>query len=304
MNIISNLQIFDANLPNPEFIGGMERQYYRRRRGAFSVVQFSLGGEDAGPIYCGIISKVNLLPGAHYCREGANFLSVEYIRRGTLKFRQNQHAWQLEDGELFLMRPKVRCEFMTGPGEICEKYSLTFYGVLVDEYLRATKLDSVDVIPNADPVQLEELLREFEAVAQLSPDEAKRENELLTFKFLRFLREPALPRPLPPQIARLREFLENRLREPLNLETMSRFCGCSPTHLVRTCRQILDVTPYQLLIRLRMRRAAQLLITDDSLSIKEITLQVGYQNAFNFSTEFHRFFGVSPREYRKKHMVL
>lgn len=48
-----------------------------------------------------------------------------------------------------------------------------------------------------------------------------------------------------------------------------------------------------------MHRAVTLLQTD-AWAIKEIAEMCGYRNALHFSSEFHRTYGCSPREYRKK----
>lgn len=54
-----------------------------------------------------------------------------------------------------------------------------------------------------------------------------------------------------------------------------------------------------MLIEFRMKAAAEILRREQEISIKEVTAMVGYQNALNFSTEFRKYFGMSPREYQK-----
>ena len=47
----------------------------------------------------------------------------------------------------------------------------------------------------------------------------------------------------------------------------------------------------------RLNRAASLLASE-TLSIKEVWTQVGYNDASNFTHQFKERFGVSPRDYR------
>lgn len=53
------------------------------------------------------------------------------------------------------------------------------------------------------------------------------------------------------------------------------------------------------LIRLRMEKASQLLVTT-FLSIKEIMAEVGFHNQSNFTRSFRKHFQVTPSEYRKR----
>ena len=55
-----------------------------------------------------------------------------------------------------------------------------------------------------------------------------------------------------------------------------------------------------MLRNLRMRLAANLLLNNPDLSIKEIAAQVGYDNALTFSAEFKRDHGESPRNFRNR----
>ena len=54
------------------------------------------------------------------------------------------------------------------------------------------------------------------------------------------------------------------------------------------------------LIEMRMEQAAKLLCVLPLLSIKEIADRTGYSNSMNFSTAFRRWYGMSPRQYRKQ----
>ena len=75
--------------------------------------------------------------------------------------------------------------------------------------------------------------------------------------------------------------------------------GCSRNQLINVFRSNLHETPYRLLSGLRMRKARELLLSRDDLSIKEISVRAGYSNALNFSTEFKKRFKLAPGEYRR-----
>ena len=61
---------------------------------------------------------------------------------------------------------------------------------------------------------------------------------------------------------------------------------------------VLGVTPHQYLVRARLRHAARLL-ADDTRSITDVALDVGFRDLSNFVRTFHRAAGVSPSGFRR-----
>jgi len=113
---------------------------------------------------------------------------------------------------------------------------------------------------------------------------------------LSYVRQFSEPQRLDERIWRLWTDVESRLSESWTSHELARVIHVSEKQLERLCRQELGRTPRQQLIWLRMRRAAELLSSTD-LKIETIAHQVGYQNAFVFSTTFKNCMGWPPSEY-------
>lgn len=62
-------------------------------------------------------------------------------------------------------------------------------------------------------------------------------------------------------------------------------------------------SPQGFLLHYRMARAAQLL-TESRLPISTISTMVSYPNQLHFSRAFKNVYGISPRDYRAKHLAL
>ena len=62
-------------------------------------------------------------------------------------------------------------------------------------------------------------------------------------------------------------------------------------------------SPQGFLLHYRMARAAQLL-TESRLPIRTISTMVSYPNQLHFSRAFKNVYGISPRDYRAKHLAL
>lgn len=79
---------------------------------------------------------------------------------------------------------------------------------------------------------------------------------------------------------------------------LARELHTSPVNFHRIATRFGGVRPMEMVVRLRMRRAQDLLRTTD-LPVRRIAEFVGYRNAFAFSAAFKRETGVGPREFRR-----
>jgi AraC family transcriptional regulator len=89
------------------------------------------------------------------------------------------------------------------------------------------------------------------------------------------------------------------LDEDLSLATLAEKAGLSPFHLQRVFSSATGETPKQLTSRLRLSRAAtMLLVTDDS--ILDVALSCGFQSHEAFIRAFRSCFGTTPSNYRAR----
>lgn len=92
-------------------------------------------------------------------------------------------------------------------------------------------------------------------------------------------------------------YINTNYTDPICLSHLAALAEVHPSHLSREFKRQIGRTPLDYVIRLRMQRAAALLI-ESQRSIKEIGVSVGYKRAEAFSKAFKRVRGCSPRQYR------
>ncbi len=92
--------------------------------------------------------------------------------------------------------------------------------------------------------------------------------------------------------------VESSLSSPWTIEDMARKAGLSEVHLRRLCHRELGCGPNRQLANLRIQRASALL-RQTSDPVDAIASEVGYSDAFAFSTAFRRLTGFSPRQFRQ-----
>jgi AraC family transcriptional regulator, arabinose operon regulatory protein len=102
------------------------------------------------------------------------------------------------------------------------------------------------------------------------------------------------------RMAKSIEFMKEHLREPLPIATLAAVVNLSRSHYTASFRRVTGYAPLRYLNHLRMQRAVQLLNTTD-LSIKEISIQLGFSDQFYFSRAFSRLHGHAPSKHRLRY---
>jgi AraC family transcriptional regulator len=92
------------------------------------------------------------------------------------------------------------------------------------------------------------------------------------------------------------------LEESLTLDAMASLCHFSPYHFHRIFTAILDETPQDLVNRLRLERAANMLLKT-SFSVTEIAHRCGFSSSAVFARSFRKHFGVTASRYGEQNQA-
>lgn len=101
-----------------------------------------------------------------------------------------------------------------------------------------------------------------------------------------------------PQKASLVDVVESHLYSNLNLEQLAFLSGQSLSSFKREFKKHFDETPARYIRHKRLSKAADLL-RHSSLTVSEISFQVGYEDPSYFSRLFFQKLSILPSEYRK-----
>jgi AraC-like DNA-binding protein len=100
-------------------------------------------------------------------------------------------------------------------------------------------------------------------------------------------------------VARALHYIHAHLEERFDIGTLARAAGMSTSSLHHRFKAATTLTPVQYLKAMRLDRARRLMI-DEGFQAAEAALRVGYESPSQFSREFKRNFGLSPRDVRRE----
>jgi AraC family transcriptional regulator len=95
------------------------------------------------------------------------------------------------------------------------------------------------------------------------------------------------------------KFVEEYLVEPITVADIAAAAGYSLYHFIRTFNQIVQLTPYDYLIRRRLSQAALALLEREQ-RVVDIALDFQFNNHETFSRAFRRIYGMPPTSWREQ----
>ena len=95
-------------------------------------------------------------------------------------------------------------------------------------------------------------------------------------------------------------YVRENLNDDLSLDTLARVAGFSPFHFHRLFKSITQETVNDMVVRLRVERAAVLLRATPKRAISDVAFDCGFQSVSVFSRTFKKRYGLSPRQWDRQ----
>ncbi|ESA33620.1 family transcriptional regulator [Leptolyngbya sp. Heron Island J] len=100
------------------------------------------------------------------------------------------------------------------------------------------------------------------------------------------------------RINRVFDYIEVNLERNLTLSELAEVAMFSPYHFHRLFRAMVGETPNQFVQRVRLEKAAALLLNNLARSVTEVALDCGFSSSATFARAFRDQFGLSASEWR------
>jgi AraC-like DNA-binding protein len=108
------------------------------------------------------------------------------------------------------------------------------------------------------------------------------------------LRQIALEGSNANRIRNVIEHIMNHYEKPIRIEDLAEIANMSVASLHRHFKEVTAMSPIQFQKQLRLQEARRLLLAE-STDIADVAFRVGYESQSQFSREYSRTFGFSPR---------
>ena len=222
-----------------------------------------------------------------------------FVKRGRLFIRKDEETLTLGENALWLYRPNEAQDYSVGEEET-DYFWIHFAGSAVEEML--SFWESLPVyLENFTEVEM--FCHSFYTDHKLSTrfNELYYEGALISLfgtleKRLKAEENAELQR-IRPALAHIEKCFPTR---PDNGE-LARIACMSKHHFIKTFEKAMGTTPQKYITKAIMDKSKFLLKTT-SLSVSEISLMLGVDDALYFSRMFKKNCGVSPKTYRESDM--
>ncbi len=250
-------------------------------------------------------------PGHIFGPAARNNYLFHYILKGkgTLMADNSQGITQtvsLHEGQGFLLFPDQIATYYANKDEPWEYMWIEFGGLRVKESLVVTEF-SVDncVYRTIYPEQRDRMLEQIRFIVD-HPDESPLNliGHLYLF-FDAFIRSCAIPRRSSSRkmsdyyIKEGIHYIEQNYARDISVEAIAEILGINRTYFGKIFKKSTGLSPQQFIIDYRLTKACSLLKLT-SLSVSDISRQVGYENPFHFSRAFKLKYSVSPKQWRQE----
>lgn len=200
---------------------------------------------------------------------------------------------------LMVMLPELSFHEIAGPG-VWQTHWLVLRGPLADACLpQIGRRSTAIAIPNVAG-RIRSWLFEASRLITQQPDSQPRLTHVTAL--LNYVQERLSGQSVDVTtlVGKAHGLMARHLADPLSPPEIARRLHVSSSILSHQFRQETGVPPGLAYRRMRMTRARQLLA--GGLNVSETSRELGFNNPFHFSRLFRRIEGVTPQEFRRRHL--
>lgn len=226
---------------------------------------------------------------------------IHYITSGKGIYVLNDIAYPVEKGNLFLIPPYQSNYYIADESSPYTYYWVGFTGLDALELLNLTEFQTSPVIRDKEQILTPLFKQLFETTGDTIALKYNLNGYLLIIlsKLMEFT--PKITPKQNPYYLQAIDFIITHYNDPkLNVQTVAKHVGVTRSYLYRIFFKANNHSINHSILNVRLSKAVALL-TNSTLSIKEISYQTGFNSQAYFTKQFKRQFKCSPTEYRHHH---
>ena len=236
-------------------------------------------------------------------RDTFPYWAIEFVAQGRGRLKLAGREYDLMAGTVFAYGPDIPMEIIPSDRGTLVKYFVDFAGEDALAMLQRHGPAPGSVIQTSAPNEVlalfDGLIRAGLSGTPLSP----RITAVILEHLVLQIADTASPAgaadsPAFSTYRRCQRYLEEHWAKLASLEQAAQACHVDPAYLCRLFTRFDHQSPYQFLLRLRMTRGAELLLTPGA-SVKQVAEDLGFADAFHFSRSFKKLMGLPPTQFMR-----
>lgn len=233
---------------------------------------------------------------------GYPYIHWLHTQNGKGRITIDNRVYELEENQGILIRANTPHRYEATTNEWQTAY-FTFGGTLVDDILDKLNFDTYfifnDIHLDIQPfiIKLSTLFKVDDPFVTLDSSEA-------VYAFLMLLKKHQLANQSEIINARstirpILHYIEEHYSQKITNETLADLIGYTPQYTSRLFKQVMQVSPYQYLLDLRIQKAKEEIANHPDATIEEIAYHVGFNDTSHFINLFKRVENVTPKQFQK-----
>lgn len=219
----------------------------------------------------------------------------EYVMEGKGFVWQRDELLTLQKGDAYVLHEGEFHHYFSDPKDPWKKIWFNVSGSLVRHLLSDYGLDGTVKIPSfKDESHLSAIFHTMKK----EPAQCADELALLLHRYIQALSRSIGRQSKTPSLAlAIKNYIEQNLTLPLSIDDMADHVHLSRSRAIHLFKETYGVTPYHYYLTQKGELACTLLRCT-TLSIQEISQQLGFSDYHHFSGFFRKWYGISPSRYR------
>ncbi|WOO35975.1 MULTISPECIES: AraC family transcriptional regulator [Clostridia] len=100
-------------------------------------------------------------------------------------------------------------------------------------------------------------------------------------------------------VKKIINYLNENYETKISLDQIAHNMYLSPVYISKIFKEETGESPINYLIKIRLEKARDILLSSEGESIKSIANRVGYEDVYHFSKLFKKYYGISPLYYKR-----
>lgn len=274
------------------------------------------------------VSKLNYLEPFSY----TSLFSIKYVFYGIEKYRVNGINNELKNGDCLIVNNESEVLSECGTGNKDEvNYGMSTFLTpsIIAEVLEATKVWAKDILHanenyyksflfydgvitnNALTEYLKQQFIFFSTSAKANDlDESfyyQLSEHVLHFQYGIFKNLYGIDKvkystrqEILKRVLKAKEIIDSNYCCDLNLNYIAKESCLSKYFLIKSFKQVFNVTPHQYQLRLKINKAKELLKHEKNYAVSEVASSLNYPDIYTFSKQFRNILQCSPTQFRRR----